>query len=55
MSSSTVPLVNLNSTLGALQIGVYISLVLFGVVSLQTYYYYAKFPEDRATLKIFVS
>ncbi|KAJ7851084.1 hypothetical protein B0H13DRAFT_1905379 [Mycena leptocephala] len=37
---------NLNTTLGAIQIGVLVSYVLFGVSTTQTYIYYSRFPDD---------
>ncbi|KAH0582353.1 hypothetical protein H2248_010302 [Termitomyces sp. 'cryptogamus'] len=45
---------NLSTTLGALVIGVLVSIFLFGVVTLQTFTYYKKFPDDRWLLKTFV-
>ncbi|KAJ7918943.1 hypothetical protein B0H13DRAFT_1990747 [Mycena leptocephala] len=45
---------NLNKTLGALQIGVLISYVLFGVITTQTYIYYSRFPDDSRKLKVLV-
>ncbi|KAF7350333.1 hypothetical protein MVEN_01337900 [Mycena venus] len=47
--------VNLNSTLGALQIGVLISYALFGVVTAQAYTYYSRFPDDSPKLKALVA
>ncbi|KAJ7851090.1 hypothetical protein B0H13DRAFT_2360368 [Mycena leptocephala] len=46
---------NLNKTLGALQIGVLISYVLFGVITTQTYIYYSRFPDDSRKLKVLVA
>jgi hypothetical protein len=43
-----------DSLASALEIGVMISCVLFGVVTLQVYDYYKEFPEDRLFLKCFV-
>ncbi|KAI5121772.1 hypothetical protein M0805_009583 [Coniferiporia weirii] len=43
--------VDLSLTLGALQIGTYISTTLFGVMSMQTYYFYVNFPNERKLLK----
>ncbi|KAJ7691745.1 hypothetical protein B0H17DRAFT_934805, partial [Mycena rosella] len=40
---------------GALQIGVLVSYVLFGVTTTQTYLYYGRFPEDTRKLKMMVS
>ena len=44
----------LQSTLGALLIGILLSCILFGILTLQTYLYYTKFPEDRVQLKTIV-
>ncbi|KAJ6585252.1 hypothetical protein B0H19DRAFT_981388 [Mycena capillaripes] len=46
---------NANTTLGAYQIGVLVSYVLFGVMTTQTYIYYSRFPEDSRKLKILVA
>ncbi|KAF7350323.1 hypothetical protein MVEN_01336800 [Mycena venus] len=46
---------NLNSTLGALQIGVLASYVLFGMVTAQAYIYYSRFPDDSPKLKALVA
>ncbi|KAJ7867147.1 hypothetical protein B0H13DRAFT_2352028 [Mycena leptocephala] len=46
---------NLNTTLGAFQIGVLISYVLFGVTTTQTYIYYSRFPDDSWKLKTLVA
>ncbi|KAJ7889268.1 hypothetical protein B0H13DRAFT_1888103 [Mycena leptocephala] len=46
---------NLNTTLGALQIGVLISYMLFGVTTTQTYIYYSRFPDDSRKLKALVA
>ncbi|KAJ6548771.1 hypothetical protein B0H19DRAFT_1265565 [Mycena capillaripes] len=45
---------NLNTTIGALQIGVLVSYMLFGVTTTQTYIYYSRFPEDSRKLKALV-
>ncbi|KAF7350343.1 hypothetical protein MVEN_01339000 [Mycena venus] len=47
--------VNLNSTLGVLQIGVLATYVLFGVVTAQAYIYYSRFPDDSPKLKALVA
>ncbi|KAJ6593203.1 hypothetical protein B0H19DRAFT_1089389 [Mycena capillaripes] len=44
-----------NPTIGALQIGVLASYVLFGVTTTQTYIYYNRFPDDYLKLKTLVS
>ena len=41
-------------TLGALQIGVLVSYLLFGVTTTQTYIYYGRFPDDSRGLKFLV-
>ncbi|KAJ7886340.1 hypothetical protein B0H13DRAFT_2535094 [Mycena leptocephala] len=46
---------NPNITIGAYQIGVLISYVLFGVMTTQTYIYYSRFPDDSPKLKAFVA
>jgi hypothetical protein len=40
---------------GALQIGVFVSHVLFGVTTTQTYIYYSRFPDDSPKIKALVS
>ncbi|KAJ7233015.1 hypothetical protein C8J57DRAFT_1382627 [Mycena rebaudengoi] len=42
---------DLNTTLGALEIGVLVSCVLFGVTTVQVYIYYTRFPDDSRFLK----
>jgi hypothetical protein len=44
----------LATSLGALQIGIFVSHVLFGVMTTQTYIYYTRFPEDSPKLKALV-
>ncbi|KAJ7907636.1 hypothetical protein B0H13DRAFT_2501247 [Mycena leptocephala] len=46
---------NPQTTFGALQIGVLVSYVLFGVTTAQTYIYYSRFPEDSSKLKALVA
>ncbi|KAJ7779083.1 hypothetical protein B0H16DRAFT_1711422 [Mycena metata] len=43
-----------DSTLGAFQIGVLVSYVLWGVVNGQTYLYYHRFPTDTRNIKAMV-
>ncbi|KAF7335039.1 hypothetical protein MVEN_02254200 [Mycena venus] len=45
---------NPNPSLGALQIGVLISCVLFGVTTTQAYIYYTRFPQDSRKIKALV-
>ncbi|KAJ3804622.1 hypothetical protein F5876DRAFT_70477 [Lentinula aff. lateritia] len=46
--------VNVNPTIGALEIGVIISSFLLGVVTIQTYIYFRQFPKDPKTTKVLV-
>ncbi|KAJ7496721.1 hypothetical protein FB451DRAFT_201499 [Mycena latifolia] len=43
-----------DSTIGAFEVGVLISYVLFGFTTLQTYIYFSRFPNDRRLLKCLV-
>jgi hypothetical protein len=45
---------NIQSTLGALEIGVFIALFLFGIVTAQASVYYQRFPQDRVHIKALV-
>ena len=45
---------NFLNTVGALEIGTSFSLVLFGIVTMQTYIYWRRFEEDRPAFKILV-
>ncbi|KAJ6572204.1 hypothetical protein B0H19DRAFT_1373065 [Mycena capillaripes] len=45
---------DVNTTIGALQIGVLVSYVLLGVITTQTYIYYSRFPEDSGKLRALV-
>ncbi|KAJ6524017.1 hypothetical protein B0H19DRAFT_1276709 [Mycena capillaripes] len=46
---------NVNTTIGALLIGVLISYMLFGITTIQMYIYYTRFPEDSCRLKALVA
>lgn len=46
--------VNPNDTLGALQVGGAIMVFLFGIDTLQTYYYFKRYPNDRLWIKLLV-
>ncbi|KAF7348647.1 hypothetical protein MVEN_01382900 [Mycena venus] len=46
---------NPDATLGAFQIGVLVSYVLFGVTTTQAYIYYTRFPDDALRLKVLVA
>ncbi|KAJ7490992.1 hypothetical protein FB451DRAFT_1221663 [Mycena latifolia] len=52
---ASIPTFHFDSTLGAFQIGVVVSSVLFGVTTTQTYTYYGRFPEDSRGLKCLVA
>lgn len=41
--------------LGAIEIGVLISIFLFGIFNLQAYVYYRNYPNDSQPLRILVS
>ncbi|KAH0582191.1 hypothetical protein H2248_011838 [Termitomyces sp. 'cryptogamus'] len=45
---------NLTPTLGVYEIGVLISMFLFGLVTVQTFTYYKKFPKDPWYLRLYV-
>lgn len=46
--------VNLGLTLGALEIGILLSSILLGVVTVQVYIYYTKDFDDPCWLRFFV-
>jgi hypothetical protein len=48
-------LFKLNITLGAFEVGVLISVFLFGIVTCQSYVYYRKFPLDAWILRLLVA
>ncbi|KAJ6555284.1 hypothetical protein B0H10DRAFT_2201677 [Mycena sp. CBHHK59/15] len=45
----------LDSTLGAIEVGGVVSTYLFGIETLQAYYYFRKFPADSVWLKVMVA
>ncbi|KAJ7681333.1 hypothetical protein B0H17DRAFT_1138487 [Mycena rosella] len=53
-ASSTSPGPSLDGTLGAGEIGVVVGMFFFGIVTLQTFNYYRRFPPDSRLLKITV-
>lgn len=55
MSTAPVHILDLNDTVGAMEIGVLVSAFLFGVISCQTWVYYRKFPTDPIILKLLVA
>lgn len=46
--------VNLHDTLGALEIGAFIAIYLFGVVTTQADTYFRSYPEDKLVFKALV-
>lgn len=42
------------ATIGAIEIGAFISVLFFGVVTVQVYFYYRHFPDDNTFLKTMV-
>ncbi|KAF8148434.1 hypothetical protein B0H34DRAFT_802967 [Crassisporium funariophilum] len=46
---------DVHGTLGALSIGVLISVFIFGIATVQTYIYYSRFPQDQLKWKILVA
>ncbi|KAF9477343.1 hypothetical protein BDN70DRAFT_114943 [Pholiota conissans] len=59
MSTPVVPLdlveVDLNDTIGAMQIGSLFGVFLFGIVSLQTFNYYSTYTDDEWANKVMVA
>ncbi|KAF7342410.1 O-methylsterigmatocystin oxidoreductase [Mycena venus] len=51
----SAPTFNPHSTIGAYQIGVLISYILFGVTTTQAYIYYSRFPDDSRKLKALIA
>jgi hypothetical protein len=45
----------LNQTVGAVQIGISLAVFLFGILTLQVYYYYSHHGGDGPYIKAFVS
>lgn len=45
---------DVRDTLGALLIGVLIACCLFGIITVQTFTYYTRFPNDKLHLKAIV-
>lgn len=44
-----------NTTIGALEIGISISILLLGALAVQSFAYYRKFPSDNWRIKLLVS
>lgn len=55
MSESTMAPESFDSTVGAFEIGVMVSIFLFGLVTVQTFSYYKKFPNDPWQMRTFVA
>ncbi|KIK10263.1 hypothetical protein K443DRAFT_670885 [Laccaria amethystina LaAM-08-1] len=52
----TTPMVkDINSTFGAMLIGSFITMVIYGITTLQTYFYYLSFPKDIYWMKLLVA
>lgn len=49
------PGITLDSTLGALLVCVVVAVALFGVICLQTYYYFNHYLKDQLYIKILAS
>jgi hypothetical protein len=47
--------VTLANTFGALEIGSWFAVFLFGVVTLQAFIYFERYPDDRLVFKALVS
>jgi hypothetical protein len=54
MTAYTFTLHDINTTIGALEIGVLICMFLLGVSTVQVYVYYIKFPKDNWKIKTLV-
>ncbi|KIM78604.1 hypothetical protein PILCRDRAFT_824236 [Piloderma croceum F 1598] len=54
MPRTSIPGFDPNTTVGALEGGVLVSNLLFGIVTMQVYLYYQKYPRDRWSLKALV-
>ncbi|KAK0472771.1 hypothetical protein IW261DRAFT_1660860 [Armillaria novae-zelandiae] len=55
MSSSPPRRLNLITSQGGLLIGILFSVFLFGISTVQTWFYYQHYPKDRKTLKFMVA
>lgn len=53
-SGAAIPSFSFDATIGAILIGGFISVFLFGVTCLQTFIYYQRYPRDKALLKFIV-
>ncbi|KAH7907137.1 hypothetical protein BJ138DRAFT_1215573 [Hygrophoropsis aurantiaca] len=48
-------MLTLNNSIGAILVGAFVMMYLFGIVTVQTYHYYHKYPGDSLWLKILVA
>ncbi|TBU36596.1 hypothetical protein BD309DRAFT_713759 [Dichomitus squalens] len=46
---------SLDDTFGALLIGTYLSLILYGVALHQSFQYYKEYPHDKTWIKVYVA
>ena len=53
-SSAGMVQVTVENTVGALQIGITVSTLLFGIVTMQCYQYLKSYPDDAAIFKVLV-
>jgi len=54
MSSGSTTIVVIGDTFGALFIGALIAMAVYGITTLQTYFYYMSFPKDDIAIKLLV-
>ncbi|KAF4612692.1 hypothetical protein D9613_011774 [Agrocybe pediades] len=54
VTQAPLPTFDLTSTLGALLIGVLVSCFLFGIIAIQAFTFYTRFPHDKPSLKLIV-
>lgn len=54
MPSMAGPTLDVDSTYGAILIGVLVAVFLFGIVTLQTHIYFSQFPDDRLVFRALV-
>ncbi|KAF9554460.1 hypothetical protein CPC08DRAFT_821674 [Agrocybe pediades] len=53
-TQAPLPALNLMSTLGSLLVGVLIACFLFGIITVQAFTFYTRFPHDKLWLKLIV-
>lgn len=52
---TTLVVEHMNSTFGAMLIGSFITMVIYGITTLQMYFYYLSFPKDSYWIKLLVA